>query len=433
MSSIDPHKNIFYSYRGPNREKSEAQLENNLTKAFINLLDPQNLSTSVGKRPSRISKSLFGNKGNLIRKPLGKLVQVGLQPNLSYSRPDALLIFENGTIGIESKISAKIQNSQINEHLKGLQDYGNARLIVLAPSSQIETFKISNEKVTMVSWEKLYSKIEEYQAKIKTHNKESFLVQQFLEYLRLLGMVNYFVKEDFKSIENDADTSYLKSKLRKFAELLQKRNDTLKNLELPKKENKELWTIITKAKETKNSPRYVHFTLWLHEYGIRIFLNSQKRDCPKRLAKRLLEDTIFEEFWEKIRDLQRQDTKEVSYEIILQSQRKFGQGDKNYEPIFETRMPLSDLKRQSSRYRKMHDDSEEKRKIILREMLRQIQSSQNLPRETYKPYLFFRISCDVSTSVLLEGDNLDQQAKIFLEKSKKLIQLYEFLESVVGD
>ncbi|MBM3708576.1 MAG: hypothetical protein FJW69_09640, partial [Actinobacteria bacterium] len=114
----DPHKNIFYYYRGPsnknNREKDDIiydkQIEDNTTKALINCFEY--CSGSLLRHFIKYFKIEIEN----ITSP-----QFMLQVSASKSRPDAKIKFVNSSIYIENKIGAPVKRNQLLNHLKILE------------------------------------------------------------------------------------------------------------------------------------------------------------------------------------------------------------------------------------------------------------------------------------------------------------------------
>ena len=104
----DPHKNIFYYYRGPSKRETEdiiydSQVEDNTTKAFINCLEY--CSSDLLKH--------FLNFFNLNFKCKSKS-QFLLQVSKTKGRPDAQIKTVNSSIYIESKVTAEIKEGQLN-------------------------------------------------------------------------------------------------------------------------------------------------------------------------------------------------------------------------------------------------------------------------------------------------------------------------------
>src|SRR4030042_5713107 len=96
----DPHKNIFYYYRGPSSRENEEiiydrQIEDNTTKALINCLEYS-------------SRNLLEHFLNYFSIEVKNKTapQFLLQVSLSKSRPDARIKFIGSSIFIENKIGA---------------------------------------------------------------------------------------------------------------------------------------------------------------------------------------------------------------------------------------------------------------------------------------------------------------------------------------
>ncbi|MBN2073607.1 MAG: hypothetical protein JW770_06660 [Actinobacteria bacterium] len=106
----DPHKNIFYYYRGPSKRNDEdiiydIQVEDNTTKAFINCLE--NSSSSLLNHFLKYFDLDFKYKS----KP-----QYLLQVSRAKSRPDAQIKSSVHSIYIESKVAASVNKEQLKKH-----------------------------------------------------------------------------------------------------------------------------------------------------------------------------------------------------------------------------------------------------------------------------------------------------------------------------
>jgi hypothetical protein len=427
---MDPHKNIFYYYRGQTSKKdntNDKQLENNLTKALINVLDPGNLDL-VTENGSDLASELFSE---MIGEDTGKLRQVKMQEGVGKRTLDVVLSFENTTVGVESKFGAKISLLQLNEELEGIANRDNPKVVIIAHSDQIDENRElwKNPNFKPFSWQQIYDFFEN---KVKVRDiqnpEQIFLLKQYLEYMRLMHMTGKFTKEDFDAVANtDMVDKGIKDLFGNFAKEVQVQLPRIQKFNISKEPSKHLWITFTKkakkAKEANNEP---HFTSHLNRDGIDMMFNAESRSCPKNIARILIGDNSrptpkFEEFWKKVKSLENSGKSSVC-KIIFMKVKKLRQGEQNEEPIFKTEMELKNKSETNPKYRQQHEDTEKRRKEYLIEILRHIRDMEN----DSSHYVWFRISCLVKKDELLGKDSLKEQAKVFIEHVEPITGFYDF-------
>lgn len=242
---FDPHHNIFYFYRGPTSIKSkkdleynvfDIQLENNTTKAFINVLnlsspeicrdllqnflniefDKDSLTFAlqkqtigeqkIQKRSNRIlwvisSKNIeiYGEHNNSEANKLNIK-----EENNKKSLPDAWIWDKNNVILMESKTNIKIDEDQLNRHEKVLKEK-----VLRKYSLWEEIHTYFKDKLNDLNYFTSINK-----------DKDIFLIEQFVKYLELINLSKFsgWQKEDFEFFfsfdENEKER--LRNKLNKF-------------------------------------------------------------------------------------------------------------------------------------------------------------------------------------------------------------------------
>lgn len=178
---FDPHKNIFYYYRGPSKRQDEdivydTQIEDNTTKAFINCLDNSSNNLLI------YFIDYFSLDFKYKSKP-----QYLLQVSKSKSRPDAQIKSATHSIYIESKVSAGINIKQLINHQKELKD--NDTLILISKDE-------FNSKIDVkhIKWSDIYTYFSTFKSE---SSKEKFIINEFKRYLEVIGL------SDFIGFEND--------------------------------------------------------------------------------------------------------------------------------------------------------------------------------------------------------------------------------------
>lgn len=426
---MDPHKNIFYFYRGQTSKEdntTDKQLENNLTKALINILDLGNLDV-VTKNDSNLAPELFSK---IIGEPTGKLRQIRLQEAIGKRTLDAVLSFENAIVGVESKFGSPIIASQLNEELDGLKGRKNPKIVVIAPSSEIKknTGLWKNPKFKTISWQEIYDFFETKD--MANDAKQKFLLDQYLEYMGLMHMTERFIKEDFEAISSeDKINEAIKDKLYQFINEVQKRISDIKTFNLSKKPDKNLWITLSKTKKAKEANKEFHFTSHLRPDGIDLMFNAEGHECPKRIADTLIDDDgnttpHFDYFWEKIQGLETD--RQALRSIIFKKVRKLRQGG-DEEPIFELEMILQNKNHKYSKYSKQHEDTTRWRKECLLDILKQMKHIKDYGSSQY---VWFRISCFVPKKDIHDIKSLVEQADHFSQAVRPIISFYTFFAGV---
>ena len=174
----------------------DRQLEDNLTKSLINLLEHSD---------KNILKDFLIGLGIIIST---EDIIFDLQVANSGSRPDALIRTNDFDIYIESKYGASFDNSQLQNHIKNTDGY----ILYISKQKYSEelTVKYLDNKVVFINWIDI-SKflIEERIRKRYSENTTThFLIHQFIEYMEELNMVpfNGWNDRDFEaflSTENE--------------------------------------------------------------------------------------------------------------------------------------------------------------------------------------------------------------------------------------
>ena len=193
---MDLHRNLFYSYRGPNTDIADRdrQLENNVTKALINTLDlggmgvcgpflawlgltdapnvkfllqRHNLpSTTAAAKPERV---LLG-----ISKRELDWADAGVN-RTSESVPDAWVYGDGFAVLVESKVNdAAFSQGQIQAHLARLQS------IEHAPT-----------KIVPKTWGQVHGFFERLLPRLTDAPWPKLLVEQLIEFLEYSGMTEF--------------------------------------------------------------------------------------------------------------------------------------------------------------------------------------------------------------------------------------------------
>lgn len=224
------HQNIFYYYKGASsKEKDvEQQIEDNTTKALINVLENSPIETQkliiegiTGTEiPTSIRKLQYilqvksigeeriasmSNRFILAISPFGEIDDSDAKYEKS-SRPDAWIWSSNFAILFENKTRGKLNKAQLEQH----------KLL------------IGNDRIVVKSWiNDVYPVIREAASKVQ-NEKDRFLLSEFRRYLEVIGMSRFegFDKEDFMKKYCDEDDreefDYLRSKFNKLAEAVRK-------------------------------------------------------------------------------------------------------------------------------------------------------------------------------------------------------------------
>ena len=227
----DITRNIFYWFRGPSFEGAPAphrQLENNLTKSLVNVLEHcdrqlvlkpflnrlglqicQDVVFSLQRRPAlagktkkRIVLGIVGGEGEAI--PGESTTEKG--------RPDAWICGSGWTVLIESKIGPKIPKRQLDDHAR-------------AVGWPKKTYDIH-----MLSWQDLHRIARDARRKVSKKDRVSqLLLSDWQSYLEHQNMDEFEKLEpldfDFFNLpveERRALLPHMKSRVRAFAAMLAK-------------------------------------------------------------------------------------------------------------------------------------------------------------------------------------------------------------------
>jgi len=265
----DPHKNIFYYYRGPSKRETEeiiydSQVEDNTTKAFINCLE------YCGNDLLKHFLIFFNLNFKFESKP-----QFLLQVSKTKSRPDAQIKTLNSSLYIESKVIAGINKEQLRNHLKEL-DKDDTLLLITANTDE----KINkNKNLLHINWSDIHKCFSKYEPKNKT---EKFIISQFTNYLEVIGLSDFtgFNNDDFDYFINRIDDykPVVKNKIDKFGKGVYgvlseeiKSIYTDRHLGIAPKNTEAVWFGIRKDQNTKDVFRHCNFTVEINSDAINFY------------------------------------------------------------------------------------------------------------------------------------------------------------------
>ncbi len=182
------YQNIFNYYRGQNLNKNsdetetDYQIEDNTTKALINTLEK---STNEVVKKFLLKLDISTDKQAIYE----------LQPILAYSQPDAVISIGNKNIYIESKVAAKVDIEQIENHIMGFEHQDDIVLVITLRKEDkncLLQFNIDKEevveKVKFLTWNDIWK----CYSGLMTYDKVSeFLINEFLNYLEDNNMTEF--------------------------------------------------------------------------------------------------------------------------------------------------------------------------------------------------------------------------------------------------
>ena len=285
------YQNIFNYYRGQNSDKdtdaveNDYQIEDNTTKALINTLE---------KSINNVTIKFLEKLGVSIKRK----ANYELQPKLDCSRPDAVISFGNQNIYIESKVAAKLDIQQVQNHINGFENQMDILLVITLNEKDAKLVS-QLPNVIFITWNEIWKHFSE----IETDDKvSSFLIDEFSNYLEGNNMTefNTWKQEDFNAflfIEQDSDKECrrnVKVKFSSFMKLLHKqlqnRNcypTTKINIQTKIEEDTiYIWGNFVE-KEIKNSIDIAHFLLRISANGISIGINIEGAKPTREFTKKL--------------------------------------------------------------------------------------------------------------------------------------------------
>ena len=219
---MDPHKNLFYYYRGPSRRFDaetiwDTQLEDNTTKALVNVFDALPFKTGLAPFLGLIGVEVEDLADKSLGTELQRIPEVAKQAEQRFAvlitpakalpatiqvggRPDAIIFARDGSFAcvIESKIFRWFSQQQLEGHLSAL-----------GWPAEIPWKR--------VSWEEIHTA---YQEMDGLAEPAVTLRRHFTEYLDMIGLAPFagFNEQDFDYFVRPADEygALLKEKLRRF-------------------------------------------------------------------------------------------------------------------------------------------------------------------------------------------------------------------------
>ncbi len=286
MKKFNPYRNIFYYFRGTHSSDrlADKQIEDNTTKALINTLEYSNVE-------------LLYHLLKYLNIPFIKdqTPKYDMQVSELLSRPDAQIRIGKTDYYIESKVQARLEEKQINNHLASI---GESLLIIITPrNSDLNVVNtICNRRLKFITWEKIYLIFSDYLMSKKT--EDNFIIIQFLKYMESIGMApfNGFTKEDFDSflyIDDDPKKeirSIVKQKLIKYLDAIQMEIQSIpsyKGLKVEvgnlQEKSDHIWG--TLSDETKSKVNVPHFNFVLDRNTFSIGFIVEGKIPAKRFYK----------------------------------------------------------------------------------------------------------------------------------------------------
>lgn len=332
MTARQPHKNLFFSYRGarPGRGADHAidrQLEDNVTKALVYVLEHSQrkhvlapfLRQIVGLRARTDLEGVqFAlQRVDIARPSIAPRIALGIAPvpgvdsrrgiTRQSGRPDAWIWSDDSfAILVETKVRGAVSRQQLRRHIQGA-----------------EGWSIANSRVVSQSWASVY----DFFSHLRRTNKKldattRMLVDEFVRYLRMIALASdtTFDLDDFgyfllKGAERDAATrALLNRKLVRFTEELT-RTRALKSIVrrysgqatsasrfvnpgVFRKDSTNYWITIG----TKDRRDSCHFTVRLAEDGISLEAFSPHQSFTRKLVGKIeREPRAFVESFRTIR------------------------------------------------------------------------------------------------------------------------------------
>jgi len=308
---MDPHRNIFYYYRGPSSKHGtkEHQVEDNSTKSLINLLE---------NGGPEIQRTFFSHIDNNLKSAPKKFQ---LQVGQGESRPDAIIDFPDQLLLIEVKVRSDLDTQQLKRHIEMGQKASSKKIqLLVITRNETDADLIQNEpmlkenRVVFRTWNEIYEVFNHLLTVRlkKKDSKESFLLAEFLKYLELMDLKPFtkLTKDDFDYFY-DLDDDYgriLKEKIKTIAEEIQKQsligfpafsqeypNIEEGNIKKRAKDGKRVWVKFVKPKDSShfNTSNFC-ITLCEENLSLNLVLSGQrrtKRGYPIYHFDRYLNDT----------------------------------------------------------------------------------------------------------------------------------------------
>jgi hypothetical protein len=300
---VDFHHNVFYYYRGSKAEERgrERQLEDNTTKALINMLEhgrervvapflewlgiPKDQNPrfylqrhtlpdpTVRKKELRLLLALLPKTEFL---PL----EAWQNPAPGESRPDAWIVGKDFVVLIESKVLARADQEQMMLHFNKL--LGGDK-----PPKYRET-----------TWAEIHRFFLDLRPRLQ--GLEAWLVQQFTEYLEVIGMNDFCgFRQDFFDYfftHDDEDTrKWVKHNMETFArnilDELRKSIPFYQYVDLGRLSLSDIycWAAFG-PKETRDHKAYrnlAHQTISADSQGLNIFVNVERKPAVEKLRDKI--------------------------------------------------------------------------------------------------------------------------------------------------
>ncbi len=247
---MDITRNLFYWFRGPSGGGDPAscrQLENNLTKSFISILEQCDrqlvlggLLKKLGLRPSKDVVFSLQRKPPLAGATKRNIVlaitggegeQTAGRRRINAGRPDGWICGSNWTILIESKIGAKITKSQLDAHARAAG------------------WRRGSYRLRSLTWSELHRMCKNALSRVPSRDKTTkLLLEHWLPYLEYQNMAEFerLEPKDFDVFnlpdeERRAMLSHMRRRLHAFAELVGTCAPAKKIARLYKQKRPEEW------------------------------------------------------------------------------------------------------------------------------------------------------------------------------------------------